>query len=706
MNHLRALTLVMLVMLAVYSCKPVYTPVVSSPDGQLKAEVFLLENGQAAYLVYYKDLLVIDTSAVGFAYLDAPDLSDSLEITEVKKHFFSETWEMPWGEQRLVDNTYHELRVRLQEKQEPERLFDLVFRIYNDGLGFRFEFPEQPNMMDVSITEENTWFRLTGDHEVWWIPGDWDIYEHRYSHTLFTEIDALSKRDHPNLAQTYIPVNAVNTPVTMRTADGLHLSFHEAALIDYAGITLEIDAERLQMRSNLVGTEREACKVKQKTPFHTPWRSIQIAEEAKDLISSRLIVNLNEPNKLGDVSWIRPAKYLGIWWEMHLGKSTWDYAATQDMSTWIGAEPHGQHGATTENAMYYIDFAHRHGIDALLIEGWYTGWENWIGTADREGIFDFVTPYPDYDLDAVVAYAKEKGVRLIMHHETSSAVSTYDAQLDTAYALMSHYGFDMVKTGYVGTIIPEGEYHHGQWMVNHYMRVLQKAAEHRVMVNSHEPIMATGLRRTYPNDVSREGLRGQEFNAWATDGGNPPDHLTVVAFTRMLAGPIDYTPGIFNLKLDPYRPDNQVNTTLAQQLALYVVIYSPLQMLADLPEYYEGQPAFQFIKDVGVDWERSVVLNGEVGEYVSIAREERGTGNWFLGSITNETARELVIKTDFLDPARSYTVILYADGEDAHWNTNPGSYVIRNLQVDHTSEIALRLAPGGGAAISFMVNRP
>ena len=663
---------------------------VVSPDRNLRVDVVLLEDGQAAYSVRYKRQLIIDTSGLGFTFLDAPPLQDGLEVTGVSHSSFSETWEMPWGEQRHVINHYNAMRVEFAETEGLMRRFDLVFRVYDDGLGFRFEFPEQENMTDVLITEENTFFQLTGDHLVWWTPGDWDIYEHLYNTTRFSEIDAISKRDHPNLAQTYIPVNAVNTPVTMRTDNGLHLSFHEAALIDYSGITLEIDSINLRMRSNLVGTERADYKVIQRTPFNTPWRTIQVAERAGDLIESRLMVNLNEPNKLGDVSWLKPTKYMGIWWEMHIGKSTW------------GMEG-GNHGATTENAKYYIDFVAEHDLGALLIEGWYTGWENWIGHDDREGIFDFVTPYPDFDLDAVTSYAKEKGVRLVMHHETSSAVTTYEEQMDTAFALMSHYGYDMVKTGYVGTIIPRGEYHHGQWMVNHYQRVIDKAAEHRVMVNIHEPIMATGLRRTYPNDATREGLRGQEFNAWATDGGNPPEHLPIVAFTRMLAGPIDYTPGIFNIKIDPYRPDNRVNTTLAQQLALYVVIYSPMQMVADLPKYYKGHPAFQFIKDVGVDWEQSLVLNGEVGEYVTIAREERDTGNWFLGSITNEEGRELTIRTDFLDPGKRYRVTLYADGEDTHWETNPTGYQIKELDLNNTSEIKLRLAPGGGAAISFLV---
>lgn len=699
--YLKSILLASIALMA-FACSGPVTHV-SSPDGNIRVSIYLTENGEPQYEVHHKDENVILPSTMGFSFTDAPSLGRNLEMLRTKTRSFTETWEMPWGEQRYVENTFNELRAEFREKEGLKRKFKVVFRVYNDGLGFRYEFPEQPNLDEVHIAEERTYFRLAGDHLCWWTPGDWDIYEHLINETPFSEIDALSKRNHPNLAQTHIPVNAVNTPVTMRTDDGLHLSFHEAALINYSGMTLQVDTENLTMFTNLVGSENTDYKVKQQTPFNTPWRMIQIAEKATDLIESRLILNLNEPNKLGDVSWLKPTKYMGIWWEMHLGKSTWDYAGTQDMSTWIGVEPHGRHGATTENAKRYMDFASKNGINALLIEGWYTGWENWIGTDAREGIFDFVTPYPDFDLEEVVRYANEKGVRLIMHHETSSAVSTYEQQLDTAFALMRHYGYDMVKTGYVGTIIPKGEYHHGQWMVNHYQRVIDKAAENKVMVNAHEPIMATGLRRTYPNDATREGLRGQEFNAWATDGGNPPSHLPTVAFTRMLAGPIDYTPGIFNIKLEPYRDENQVNTTLVQQLALYVVIYSPMQMVADLPKYYEGHPAFQFIKDVGVDWEQSLVLNGEVGEYVTIAREERETGNWFLGSITNEEAREIRIKTDFLDPEKNYTVTLYADGPDAHWDENPTEYHIKTLSLDHHSELTLMLAPGGGAAVSFIV---
>lgn len=686
-RRLFSLLFIMIMMISGQGCSNENPLRVSSPSGNIQVEVFTLGQGQAAYLVKHKGTLVLDTSMVGFDFLDAPMLQTGLNIINSSKSSFHEEWEMPWGEQRSVINQYNELIVSFREEKNLRREFNLVFRVYDDGLGFRFEFPRQEYMRKVYITEELTQFNLTADHTAWWLPGDWDISEHLYSVTRISEIDAISKRDHPNLAQTYIPVNAVLTPLTMKTDQGLYLSFHEAALIDYAGITLMPDKDDLSFRVNLVGSWRD-YKVERTTPFHTPWRSLQIAETAGQLIESRLIVNLNEPNKLDDVSWIKPTKYVGIWWEMHLDKSTWGYAG-------------GRHGATTENARRYIDFAAENNIGAVLIEGWNTGWENWIGTPEREGIFDFVTPYPDYDLEGVVAYARDKGVKIIMHHETSSDVRTYDRQLDTAYALIKHLGINHVKTGYVGTIIPEGEYHHNQWMVNHYQRVIETAARHKVGVNSHETIMATGLRRTYPNIMASENLRGQEFNAWATDGGNPPEHLPTVAFTRMLAGPIDYTPGIFNIKLDPYRPDNQVNNTLANQLAIFVVIYGPLQMAADLPENYQSHPAFQFIRDVGVDWEQSKVLNGQIGEYVTIARQERGTSNWFLGSITNGQARSLTIKTDFLEPGKTYLATIYADAPDAHWKLNPTVYTITQREVTNKSELTLVLAPGGGTAISF-----
>jgi hypothetical protein len=685
-----------LCIIAIFSCK---SPMedqeqnlsISAPSDELSLMFFTTKDGKACYTLSFKGNTVIDTSSLGFEFKDAPLLSNGLKITKHEKRRVDETWEMPWGEQRSVRNNYNELVVFLEENQAPNRVFNLSFRLYDDGLGFRYEFPQQEALDEVLIKEELTQFQLTDDHECWWIPGDWDIYEHLYNTTKVSEIEATTKRDHPNLAQTYIPNNAVNTPVTMRSAEGIHLSFHEANLTDYAGMTLEVDTSSLRLKSTLVGSTTSDVKVRTQTPFQTPWRTIIVTDKATELIDSKLILNLNEPNQLGDISWFKPMKYLGIWWEMHLGKSSWDLAS-------------GKHGATTENAKRYIDFAAKNGIGGILVEGWNTGWEHWIGFDDREGVFDFVTPYEDYNIEEVARYAKEKGVEIIMHHETSAAPRTYEQQLDTAYQLMQNLGMHSVKTGYVGTIIPKGEHHHGQWMVKHYRKVLETAAKYDVAINAHEPIKDTGLRRTYPNAISREGLRGQEFNAWATDGGNPPEHLPIVAFTRMLAGPIDFTPGIFNIKLTPYKKDNQINTTLAQQLALYVVIYSPIQMAADLIEHYEGQVAFQFIRDVGVDWEEYTVINGEVGDFVTIARKEKNTDKWFLGSITDENARDLSIPLDFLDSDKSYKATIYRDGDNAHWNDNPTEIVIEQQDVNKNTTLDIRLAPGGGVAISFMPN--
>ncbi|MBK5208109.1 MAG: glycoside hydrolase family 97 protein [Flavobacteriaceae bacterium] len=696
---------IVLVSIMLFSCskKNNWQTAVASPDSTVKVEFNLTEKGEPTYLVTFKNKEVIKKSILGsFDLKDRASLKENFEIINATKSNFSEVWEMPWGEQTKVENNYNELKIELQEKTDLKRKLTIVFRVYNDGLGFRYEFPEQENLSEVIITDENTQFKLTGNHMVWWAPGDWDIYEHLYTTSKFTEIDALSKANHPNLAQTYIPENAVNTPVTMKTDEGLYLSFHEASLVDYSDMTLKIDKENLSMTSELVGSERTGYKVKRTVPFHTPWRTLQIAEKAGDLIESRLIVNLNEPNKIGDVSWFKPTKYMGIWWEMHLGKSTWDYSGNQDMTSFTtDAKPHGNHGATTENTKRYIDFSAKNNIGAVLVEGWNTGWEHWIGFEDREGVFDFVTPYPDYDLKEVVRYGKEKGVEIIMHHETSAATETYEKQQDTAYALMQSLGIHVVKTGYVGKILPKGEYHHGQYMVNQYNDAVIKAAKYQVAINAHEPIKDTGLRRTYPNTISREGLRGQEFNAWASDGGNPPEHLPIVAFTRMLAGPIDYTPGIFDIKFEKWKKDNQVNTTIAQQLALYVVIYSPVQMAADLIENYEGNPAFQFIKDVGVDWQTTKVLNGEIGDFVTIARKERSSENWFVGGITDENSREMNISFEFLSPDTNYEAIIYEDGKDADWDKNPTAINIRKIEITNQSDLKLKLASGGGFAISL-----
>ncbi|MCO5724446.1 glycoside hydrolase family 97 protein [Robiginitalea marina] len=693
------------VSLGIMGCQspPKESMTLKSPEGTHEINIYLDATGRPGYQVSRNGKMVIDSSGLGFEFRDQPALLSGMQWKESTSFAQDETWEMPWGEQRTVRNHYNAARVVLEEEQAPGRSLILHFRAYEDGVAFRYEFPEQAGADTLVISEEHTEFQLTGDHMSWWIPGDWDIYEHLYNTTRVSEIDAISKRDHPNLASTYIPENAVNTPFTLRTEDGVHLSFHEADLTDYAGMTLKVDTATLKLSSGLVGSDRFNHKVKRALPFQTPWRTLQISDRAGGLIESRLIENLNEPNKLGDVSWFKPMKYVGIWWEMHLGIATWDYGMTLDeQGRWVDTGmAHGKHGATTENTKRYIDFAAANNIKGVLVEGWNTGWERWIGFEDREGVFDFVTPYPDYDLEALAAYGREKGVELIMHHETSAAPRTYEQQLDTAYALMQGLGIHSVKTGYVGKIIPKGEYHHGQWMVNHYRKVLETAADYQVAINAHEPIKATGLRRTYPNAISREGLRGQEFNAWSVEGGNPPEHLPIVAFTRMLAGPIDFTPGVFDIGLKQ-KPESQVNTTLAQQLALYVVIYSPIQMACDLPENYEGNPAFQFIREVGVDWEQTRVLDGEVGDFVSIAREERETGNWFVGAITDETPREVEIDFSFLPEGSSYKATFYRDHAEAHYRDNPTAIEIEEAAIDHGSRRTFRLAAGGGLAISLI----
>ncbi|NMM48442.1 glycoside hydrolase family 97 protein [Marinigracilibium pacificum] len=697
----------LIILTAFLACQPTENikteAFVKSPNEDIAVCFGVDELGKPYYSVTYKKGTVIDTSYFGFEFKNQPPMDDEFKIIGVQERALDQSWDMVWGEQKTVRNQFREIEVNLQEESETQRKLTVIFRAYDDGVGFRYQFPEQKGVDSLIIMDEHTDFNLTGDHMTWWIPGDWDSYEWLYSTSRFSEIDALERaKRNKDIASIYIPENAVNTPVTMRTDSGLHISFHEAALVDYAGMTLKVDKENQKFTSELVGSERLGYKVKRKLPFDTPWRTIQISEKAGDLIESKLILNLNEPNKLGNIPWFKPMKYVGIWWEMHLGISTWDIEATQDMSTFTKDKAtSSKHGATTENAKRYIDFASKNNIEGILVEGWNTGWSHWIGFDDREGVFDFVTPYPDYDIEEVVKYGKEHGVELIMHHETSAAPRTYDQQMDTAYALMQKLGIHSVKSGYVGPIIPKGEYHHGQWMVNHYNNAVIKAADYQVAVNAHEPIKATGLRRTYPNMIAREGLRGQEFNAWASDGGNPPEHLPTVAFTRMLAGPIDFTPGIFNIKLEPYKKGNQVNTTLAQQLALYVVIYSPIQMAADLPESYEGQPAFQFIRDVAVDWDRTEVLNGEVGDFVTIARKAKGSNDWYLGSISDENERDIKIEFSFLDEGKTYEAIIYKDGEDAHWNDNPESIVISNMDVTNTSSETFHLAPGGGLAISI-----
>ncbi|MFN8393686.1 MAG: glycoside hydrolase family 97 protein [Bacteroidia bacterium] len=662
-------------------------PELRSPDGQVSLFFRLNTKGQPEYWVEWEGRLV-DTSALGLRLAGIPSLEDSFMVASVEADSLDETWTLPWGERESVHNHYRQQTVHLLQEHGSKRKLDLIFRAYNDGIAFCYRIPKQDGLDAFQLADELTEFDVVGDPTAWWIPGDWDSYEHLFNETSVSKIDATSKRKHPNLVASTIPYNATATPLTMRVDDKRYISIHEAALIDYPEMTLLVNAQNPGFTTELVG-RKDSLKADLKAPFNTPWRYIQVGKKPGDLAESSLILNLNEPSRVPDIAeWFHPSVYMGIWWEMHLDKARWDLAS-------------GKHGATTANAKKYIDFASAHGIPALLVEGWNTGWEHWIGFPDREGIFDFVTPYADFDLEEVVRYGKEKGVSLIMHHETSAAPQTYEQQLDTAYALMERLGIHMAKTGYVGPIIPDGEHHGGQWMVRHYQKTVEAAAKHKIALDIHEPIKDTGLRRTWPNLVAREGLRGQEFNAWSTDGCNPPNHLTIVPFTCGLAGPLDYTPGIFNLSLKPFKPQNQVKTTLAHQLALYVVVYSPVQMAADLPEHYNGNPAFKFIEQVGTDWSETRVLDAEIGRHVTTARKERGTGNWFVGAISGEK-RTTSIPMDFLEAGAQYDAFIYRDGPSADWETNATDIVIEQQVVDSKSVLNAELGRGGGIAVALI----
>lgn len=661
----------------------------TSPDQSLEFSLFLSAEGRPQYTVHRAHSMVIDTSGLGLMLKDSATFLDGMTLvkrSEIQDH--DAKWALPWGEKDSVRDHYRECFYEFEGRQNPARKLGIRVRAFDEGIAFRYEIPVQNGLDTFVLADEATEFQLVDDPICWWIPGDWDSYEHLFNETKVSAINALSKAHHPNLVASTIPYNAVATPLTMRSANGLHVNIHEAALYDYPEMTLALNAQGTGFVTELVG-RRDSMKADLKAGCVTPWRVITIAPTAAALAASSIVLSLNAPSKIADMDWFKPQVYMGIWWEMHLDKARWDLAS-------------GKHGATTANAKKYIDFAAAHDIHGLLIEGWNTGWEHWIGFPEREGIFDFVTPYADYDLEEVVRYGKAKGVDLIMHHETSAAPNTYAHQLDTAYALMERLGIHVAKTGYVGPIIPEGEHHGGQWMVRHYQQTIETAARHKVALDIHEPIKDTGIRRTWPNVISREGMRGQEFNAWSTDGGNPASHHTIIPFTCGLIGPLDYTPGIFNIKLKPYKPNNQVNTTLAHQLALYVVIYSPVQMAADLPESYENQPAFQFIQDVGTDWAETRVLEAVIGDYAVFARRERGTKNWFIGAVTDEHARDLDLSLDFLRPDVRYATTIYADGPQAHWNDNPTDLKIDRSNHAQGDRLQLHLAPGGGAAVSLI----
>ncbi|MBU1660896.1 MAG: glycoside hydrolase family 97 protein [Chloroflexi bacterium] len=653
---------------------------VSSPDGKIEV-TFLLENGVPYYKIDRAEQPVILQSKLGFTFAEAAPLDQNLSIVNVETSTFDETWTQPWGEVKEIREHYNELRIELIETTPDPRKMNVVFRVFDDGVGFRYEWPEQEHLSDFEITDEETEFALAGDHQAWWIPAFWENrYEYLYRNTPISEIAS-------DL------VSAVHTPLTLQTSAGLYITIHEAALKDYSSMALAI-GENYTLKCELYPWS-DGSKVKASTPHQTPWRTIQIAENAGDLITSYLILNLNEPNQLEDVSWIRPGKYVGIWWGMHIGEYTW------------GSGPN--HGATTENAKRYIDFAAENGFDGVLIEGWNQGWDgDWTAHGNK---FSFTEPYPDFDLAAVAAYAAEQGVKLIGHHETGAAIQNCESQMEDAFALYQSLGVDTVKTGYVGW--GQGikrrnenghlrglEWHHGQFMVEHYRRVIETAAKYHIMLDVHEPIKDTGERRTYPNMMTREGARGQEYDAWSDDGGNPPEHTTILPFTRMMAGPFDMTPGTFDLMIAE-KPNNRVNTTLAKQLALYVVIYSPLHMTSDLPENYEGQPAFQFIQDVPTDWQDTQVLHAQIGDFVTIVRQEREGADWYLGSITDEEARTLDAPLSFLEPGQQYVAEIYADGAGADWESNPLSIDIRQVLVDSETVLTLQLAPGGGTAIRF-----
>ncbi|MDX1671204.1 MAG: glycoside hydrolase family 97 protein [Balneolaceae bacterium] len=699
-HRLYAFVMILLFASLLSSCTFESPSRVSSPDGEIEVDFSLSDRMEPQYTVTYKGNAVIDTSTLGFEFQQLEPLSENLSVEDLSVSSYDETWTPVYGEQDEIRNHYNELLVELSETTGDMRKVNIRFRVYDDGLGFRYEFPEQAGLDSVVITHERTNFALTGDHSAWWIPADYDSYEYTYYNDKVSEIDAsefeFDIADRPD--RKIANFQAVNTPVTMETAPGLYLSFHEADLTDYAGMTLAV-RDDLVLQSELVPWA-DGTKVKTTVPFHTPWRTIQISEDAGGLAESKMILNLNEPNKLDDTSWIEPMKYTGIWWEMHIGKTSWGMgeSAEGSFSTISGSL---NHGANTENAKEYIDFNAKAGIKGLLIEGWNTGWEYW-GT-DSLGFFDFTTPYPDFDLEEVTSYAEENGVEIIGHHETSGQAAHYETRLDAAFQLYSDHGINYVKTGYAGAIVPTGERHHGQYMVRHYRQVVKKAAEYNIGINAHEPIKDTGIRRTYPNMMTREGVRGMEYNAWSR--GNPPEHTTILPFTRVLGGPIDYTPGIFDLLFDDYRDEERVHSTLANQLALYVVLYSPMQMAADLPENYirEGDfhPMFEFIRDVPVNWQETHFLSAEIGDYVIVARKEKGADNWYLGAITDENGRKFELSLSFLDSGTRYEATIYQDGEDASWEENPTSYEIETQEVDRNSTLELRMAPGGGLAIQF-----
>lgn len=676
-----------------------------SPDGDLSLDFTLDGSGVPRYQLHFKKKQVIKPSVLGFELKDHGHLLKDFQVTKVSRDSADSHWSPIWGEEKSIRNHYNELAVTLMQKSDRPREIIIRFRLFNDGLGFRYEFPKQPHLKYFVIAEERTEFHLAGDHKIFWIPGDYDTNEYPYMTSAISEIPGLQKKATvPITAQQPIPTPSVQTPSMMKSKDGLYINIHEAALVNYPAMNLDVDASSYKMTVHLT-PDAVGNKGYMQTEASTPWRTILVSDNAGDILMSRVVLNLNEPCKYEDTSWIRPMKYIGIWWEYFVaGKSTWAYSSEdnvkldQDFSLFA---PNGTHGATTSKVKKHIDFAARHGFDAVLVEGWNIGWEDWIGNW-KEEVFDFTTPYPDFDVSAIQEYARDKSVKVIMHHETSASATNYERRLDRAFAFMQKHGYNAVKTGYVGQIIPRGEHHDGQWMVNHYIHVARRAADYGVMVNSHEAVRPTGLHRTYPNWIAQESARGTEFEAMV---GLAPEHGTILPFTRLVGGPMDYTPGIFQTDLSFYKTGSKqrVNTTLVKQLAYYVTMYSPLQMAADLPENYERFPdAFQFIKDVAVDWDETRVLEAEPGDFVTIARKAKDRNEWFVGGITDENARIAKFDFSFLPGGKQkFVVTIYSDAPGADYVTAPQKYMIRKFIVDNESRCEQWLAPSGGVAMSI-----
>lgn len=656
---------------------------------QLTAEV--KPNGILQYGVSFKDKPVVLPSSFSFN-IDKPATKlDRFKLIGVDSSSFDERWQPIWGEEDAILNSYTQLVLHLQQIQAPYLKLDVQFRVFADGIGFRYVFPKQQGLDYFVIKDEQTQFQMAGDHTAFWIPGDYETNEYTYEQTKLSAIDAFAagKKEKDILVTARFHKTGVQTPLQMKSADGLYINLHEAALVNYPAMQLVYQPATKTFVSHLV-PDAVGNKAYVHAPFSTPWRTVLVSDRAADLLSSRTILNLNEPNALPQTDFIRPQKFLGMWWEMHIGKATWQLAG-------------GKHGANTDNVKRYIDFAAQHGFDGVLVEGWNVGWEDWIGHW-KEDVFDFVTPYPDYDINQLVAYAKQKNVQLIMHHETSGSATNYERWMDTAYRFMINNNMCAVKTGYVGQIIPRGEHHDGQWMVNHYNRVIAKAAKYGIMIDAHEPVRPTGLHRTYPNFMAAEASRGAEFNNAPTLGITPA-HNTILPFTRLMGGPMDYTPGLFRMQLNQFEPNRKqkVRSTLAKQLALYVTMYSPMQMAADLPENYQKHlDAFQFIKDVPVNWSETKVLFAEPGDYITIARRAKAKADWFIGGITDEQARTQEIVLDFLDAGKAYRVSIYRDSDNADYATNPEAFTIEHRIVQKGDKLKLRMAAGGGYAISLI----